>query len=38
MDHSKFIGLIQKEELISSFKSSANYYIQLQSLNAMYMI
>ena len=33
MDHSKFIASIQKEEFISSFKSSANYYIQLQSLN-----
>ena len=28
MDHSKFIASIQKEEFISSFKSSANYYIQ----------
>ena len=28
MDHSKFIASIQKEELISSSKSSANYYIQ----------
>ena len=27
MDHSKFISSIQKEEFISSFKSSANYYI-----------
>ena len=25
MDHSKFIAPIQKEEFISSFKSSANY-------------
>ena len=25
MDHSKFIALIQKEEFIGSFKSSANY-------------
>ena len=25
MDHSKFIASIQKEEFISSFKSSANY-------------
>ena len=33
MDHSKFIASIQKEEFISSFKSSANYYIQQQSLN-----
>ena len=33
MDHSKFIALIQKEEFISSFKSSANYYIQQRSLN-----
>ena len=38
MDHSMFIALIQKEEFISSFKSSANYYIQQQSLNYMYMI
>ena len=37
MDHSKFIASIQKEEFISSFKSSANYYIQQQSLNVMYM-
>ena len=35
MDHSKFIASIQKEEFISSFKSSANYYIQQQSLNYM---
>ena len=27
MDHSKFIASIQKEEFISLFKSSANYYI-----------
>ena len=33
MDHSKFIASIQKEEFISSFKSSAYYYIQQQSLN-----
>ena len=38
MDHSKFIASIQKEEFISSFKSSANYYIQQQSLNYMYMM
>ena len=38
IDHSKFIALIQKEELISSFKSSAYYYIQQQSLNNMYMM
>ena len=38
MDHSKFIASIQKEEIISSFKSSANYYIQQQSLNYMYMM
>ena len=38
MDHSKFIASIQEEELISSFKSSANYYIQQQSLNFMYMM
>ena len=35
MDHSKFIASIQKEEFISSVKSSANYYIQQQSLNVM---
>ena len=38
MDHSKFIASIQKEEFISSFKSSAYYYIQQQSLNNMYMM
>ena len=38
IDHSKFIASIQKEEFISSFKSSANYYIQQQSLNYMYMM
>ena len=38
MDHSKFIASIQKEEFISSFKSSANYYLQQQSLNHMYMM
>ena len=38
MDHSKFIASIQKEELISSFNSSANYYIQQQNLNYMYMM
>ena len=38
MDDSKFIASIQKEEFISSFKSSANYYIQQQSLNYMYMM
>ena len=38
MDHSKFIASIQKEEFISSFKSCANYYIQQQSLNVMYMM
>ena len=38
MDHSKFIASIQKEEFISSFKSSANYYIQQQSLNYMCMM
>ena len=36
MDHSKFIESIQKEEFICSVKSSANYYIQQQSLNVMY--
>ena len=38
MDHSKFIALIQKEDFICSFKSSANYYIQQQSLNHKYMM
>ena len=38
MDHSKFIASIQKEEFISSFKISANYYTQQQSLNVMYMM
>ena len=38
MDHSKFIASIQKKEFISSFKSSANYYFQQQSLNYMYMM
>ena len=33
MDHSKFIASIQKEEFISVFKGSANYYFQQQSLN-----
>ena len=37
-DHSMFIASIQKEEFISSFKSSANYYFQQQSLNHMYMM
>ena len=36
VDHSKFIASIQKEEFISSFKSSANYYIHQQILNDMY--
>ena len=38
MDHSKFIASTQKEEFIRSFKSSANYYIQQQSLNYMYLM
>ena len=38
MDHSKFIAPIQKKEFISPFKSSANYYIQQQGLNYMYMM
>ena len=38
MDHSKFIASIQLEEFISSFRSSANYYIQQQCLNHMYMM
>ena len=33
MVKSKYIASIQKEEFISSFKSSANYYIQQQSLH-----
>ena len=28
MDYSKFIASIQKEEFVSLFKNSANYYIQ----------
>ena len=36
MDHSKFIASIQKEEFISAFKGSADYYIQQQNLNYMY--
>ena len=36
MEHSKFIASIQEEEFICSFKT-ANYYIQQQSLNYMYM-
>ena len=32
MDHSKFISSIQKEEFISEFKDSADYFIQQQSL------
>ena len=38
MDNSKLISSIQKEEFISSFKGPANYYIQQQSLNYMYMM
>ena len=38
MDHYKFIASIQKEEFISSLKSSANYYIHQQSLHYMYMM
>ena len=38
MDHSKFIASTQKEEFISSLKSSANYYNKQQSLNIMYMM
>ena len=38
MEHSKFIASIQEEEFISSFKTSAKYYIQQQSLNNMYMV
>ena len=33
MDHTKSIASIQKKELISAFKGSADYYIQQQSLN-----
>ena len=32
MEHSKFIGSIQKDEFISAFKSFADYYIQQQRL------
>ena len=35
MDNSKLIAYIQKEEFVSSFKSSTNYYIQKQSLYCM---
>ena len=38
MNYSKFIASIQIEEFISSFKSFANYYIQQQSLNYMYIM
>ena len=38
MDHSTFIASIQKEELIRAFKGSAEYYIQQQSLNYMYLM
>ena len=38
MDHFKFIAPIQKEEFISAFKGSADYYIQQQSLNYMYIM
>ena len=38
MDYSKFIAFIQEGEFISSFKSSANYYMQQQSLNYMYLM
>ena len=38
MDHSMFIASIQKDELICSFTSSANYHIQQQNLNNMHMM
>ena len=38
MAHSKFIASIQKDEFINAFKSSADYFIQQQSLNYMYII
>ena len=40
MDHSKFIAslLIKKEEFIGAFKGSADYRIEQQSLNCMYMM
>ena len=38
MDHSKFIASIQKEEFIGAFKGSADYRIEQQSLNCMYMM
>ena len=37
-DHSNFIESIQEEEFISALKDSADYYIQQQSLNNMYMM
>ena len=36
MYHSKSIASIQEEEFICSIKSSANFYIQQQSLNYMF--
>ena len=38
LDYSKLISSIKKDEFISLCKSSANYYIQQQSLNYMYMM
>ena len=37
-DHSNFNASIQEEEFISALKDSADYYIQQQSLNNMYMM
>ena len=38
MDNSKLIASIQKEEFINSWKSSADYYFQQQSLNYMFIM
>ena len=38
LDYSKFIASIQEEEFTRAFKGSADYYIQQQSLNYMYMV
>ena len=35
MDHFNMLASIKKEELISAFKCSTEYYIQQQSLNTM---
>ena len=36
--HSKLIASFQTEEFISAFKGSADYYIQQQSLNYIYIM